>query len=149
MVTRFSWSQVIYSCVWARFLHDVTGLYLWWQSDVLSIKPSEGSTLLIRIERIMIWPHVSFCLVCLWSSAWINLGLSCNGYVDIALIYVQFGDFISVCVLQCQFIPLHTTNAMEVVEAERHLFLVSALEVSSQLQISLVCLGKTAPFLVE
>jgi hypothetical protein len=94
----------------------------------------------------MIWPRTFFCLLCLWSSAWISLGLSCNGYVDITLMYVQFGEFIYVCNLQCQFIPLHATKTMEVVEAERHLFLVSALKVSSQLQISLICLGETSLF---
>jgi hypothetical protein len=63
--------------------------------------------------------------------------------MGIKLIYVQFGDFISVFNLQCQFIPVHVTKVMEVVEVERHLFLVPALEVSSQLQISLICLGET------
>lgn len=39
------------------------------------------------------------------------LGLTRNGYVAIKLIYVQFGDFISVCNLRCQFIPVHATKA--------------------------------------
>ena len=34
---------------------------------------------------------------------------------------------------------------MEVVEVERHLFLVSALEVSSQFRIGIICLGEAAP----
>ena len=49
--------------------------------------------------------------VYLWSSAWILLGLSCNGYVAIELIDVQLGDLISVRSPQCQFIPVHTTKA--------------------------------------
>lgn len=47
----------------------------------------------------------------LWSSAWILLGLSCNGYMVIKLMYVQFGDCISVCNLQCQFIRVQATKA--------------------------------------
>ena len=49
--------------------------------------------------------------MCLWSSAWTLLGISCNDYVAIELIYVQFGDFISVCNLQYQFIPVHAAKA--------------------------------------
>ena len=54
---------------------------------------------------------VSMITVCLWSSAWILLGLSCSDYLTIKLIDVQLGDLISVFNLHCQFIPVHATKA--------------------------------------
>jgi len=96
---------------WARFLSDFKFFCLMavWCAEHKTTRRQEALDY-DRNYYVFDLSHFVY-LVCLCSSAWILLCLSCNSYVTLDLIDVKFGDFISVRNLQSQFIPVHSMEA--------------------------------------